>query len=56
MFILAYIDPATGTIILQTLIGAIAIGLGTLTFYWRRVKQFITRRRAPKEGGNNDQS
>ena len=37
----AYLDPGTGSIILQGLIGAIAGGLVIIRLYWSRVKNFF---------------
>lgn len=40
----AYLDPGTGSIILQAIIGAIAGGLVALRVYWDRIKSFLKRR------------
>jgi len=38
----AYLDPATGTIIIQVLIGAL-VGIGiTLKIYWYKLKEKIS--------------
>ena len=34
----AYLDPGTGSILLQGLIGAIAAGLAFFKFYWHKLK------------------
>jgi hypothetical protein len=39
----AYIDPGTGSIILQSLIAAIVGGLFFLRSWWGRIKAFFTR-------------
>ena len=36
----AYLDPGTGSFLLQLLVGLIASVGATLTFYWRKVKNF----------------
>jgi hypothetical protein len=42
--VLAYVDPASGSLIFQALIGgAMAVGL-TAKIYWRRIRRFFTRR------------
>jgi hypothetical protein len=42
--VLAYVDPASGSLIFQALIGgAMAVGL-TAKIYWRRVRGFFSRR------------
>ena len=39
----AYLDPGTGSIILQAIIGAIAAGLTFFTNFWLKVKNFFKR-------------
>lgn len=39
----AYLDPGTGSIILQAIIGAIAAGLTFFTNFWLKVKDFFKR-------------
>ena len=43
----AYLDPGTGSILLQGIVGAIAGGLFVMRMYWQRVKAFVTGRPAP---------
>lgn len=38
----AYIDPGSGSIILQTLLGGTAAVAVGLKFYWRRIRGFFT--------------
>lgn len=42
----AYLDPGTGSILLQAIIGGVASGLFILRMYWRRIKSLF--------GGNDD--
>ena len=37
----AYLDPGTGSIILQAILGAIAAGFSYCAFYWNKVKKFF---------------
>jgi uncharacterized membrane protein len=37
----AYLDPATGSMILQGVIAALAGGVATVAFYWRQVVRFF---------------
>jgi len=37
----AYLDPGTGSIILQAIIGAVAAGFSYCVFYWNKVKNFF---------------
>ncbi len=45
----AYIDPGTGSLILQGLLAAIAGALLTLRLYWSRVKAFVSGKRVAAE-------
>tara|TARA_Y100000768_G_C23675846_1_gene539964 strand:+ start:474 stop:680 length:207 start_codon:yes stop_codon:yes gene_type:complete len=45
----AYIDPGTGSIILQTILGAIAAGFSYCMFYWNKVKIFFKKKDTKKE-------
>ncbi len=40
----AYLDPGTGSMLLQGLIAAIAAGLVVIKLYWHKVKAFLFRR------------
>jgi len=37
----AYLDPGTGSIILQSILAGIAVAMGLLRFYWHRFKEFL---------------
>ena len=39
----AYIDPGTGSILLQALIGAIAAVGAYITLYWRKFKNLLSK-------------
>tara|TARA_Y100000768_G_C23951601_1_gene670507 strand:- start:828 stop:1043 length:216 start_codon:yes stop_codon:yes gene_type:complete len=39
----AYLDPGTGSIILQAILGFIAASIATLSFYWNKVKLFLVK-------------
>ena len=39
----AYLDPGTGSIILQALLGAIAATTSYIIFYWNKVKTFLKK-------------
>lgn len=39
----AYIDPGTGSIILQGLLASIAVGLGVVRTYWHRIRTVFSR-------------
>lgn len=37
----AYLDPGTGSIILQSILAGIAVAMGMLRLYWHQFKSFI---------------
>jgi hypothetical protein len=41
----AYIDPGTGSILLQSVIGAISGALVLLRLYWTRIRRFFSKSR-----------
>tara|TARA_B100000989_G_C19366954_1_gene395707 strand:+ start:606 stop:761 length:156 start_codon:yes stop_codon:yes gene_type:complete len=41
----AYIDPGTGTIIIQAIVGAIAAGAVTIKIYWYKLKSFFVKKK-----------
>ncbi|MCH8342467.1 MAG: hypothetical protein IH983_00585 [Planctomycetes bacterium] len=49
----AYIDPGTGSIIMQAIIGSVAAALVGIRLYWQRIKGFILRssHKGEKEDG-----
>lgn len=44
----AYLDPGTGSFVLQMLIGGIAGGMVVLKMYWAKTKMFFTGRKVAK--------
>jgi hypothetical protein len=47
----AYIDPGSGSIIIQAIIGVIATVGTTATIYWKKIKNFFKK----KKKDDNDQ-
>tara|TARA_B100002051_G_C16393768_1_gene466511 strand:+ start:273 stop:443 length:171 start_codon:yes stop_codon:yes gene_type:complete len=39
----AYLDPGSGSIILQAILGFIAATVATMSFYWNKVKLFLRK-------------
>ena len=39
----AYIDPGTGSIILQAILGLVAVTLTAASYYWNKLKSFIKK-------------
>jgi hypothetical protein len=48
----AYLDPGTGSMVLQSVIGAVVGALIVLKLYWHRIKMFFS----PKEGDKSDKN
>ena len=40
----AYLDPGTGSIILQGILGAIAAGASYCSIYWHKIKKFFIKK------------
>ena len=48
----AYLDPGVGSVILQAIIGGIAVGMTMVSIYWQKVKKFFgidTKRKTEKK-------
>jgi hypothetical protein len=58
----AYLDPGTGSLVVQIFIGAVAAAGTAVSLYWHRLKRLLTKLRnpgkaaaAPRDGdGNGD--
>lgn len=51
----AYLDPGTGSLLLQGLIGAVATALTFASLYWQKVKSYFTRQESDnRENKPND--
>ena len=46
----AYLDPGTGSIALQLLIAGVVGVLATVRLYWDRLRSFVFRRHAERDG------
>tara|TARA_B100000780_G_scaffold269295_1_gene227973 strand:- start:42 stop:242 length:201 start_codon:yes stop_codon:yes gene_type:complete len=40
----AYLDPGTGSIILQSILGAVAAGTSYCTIYWQKIKDYLYKK------------
>jgi hypothetical protein len=40
----AYLDPGTGTIIVQAIIGSVAAGAAFVGVYWRATRSYVSRK------------
>ena len=52
----AYLDPGTGSLILQMLIAGIIGAMFTIKLYWYRLKDFIARIFGKGKESTNDQN
>ena len=43
----AYLDPGTGSMVLQLLLGGVAGAVVVVKMYWEKVKDFFTRQKSP---------
>ena len=50
----AYLDPGTGSIILQSILASIAVAIGVLRFYWHGFKAFLANVLGSSGRGRND--
>ena len=50
----AYLDPGTGSIILQSILAGIAVAMGVLRLYWYRLKAFFSGKSAKSESKESD--
>ena len=50
----AYIDPGSGSLILQGIIAGTAMGLYTIKIYWYKIKSFFKRKNENTENEIND--
>ena len=45
----AYLDPGTGSMLVQGLIGGVAVVMSFLSIYWQKVKAFFGKEEADTE-------
>jgi hypothetical protein len=45
----AYLDPGTGSMLLQGLIGGLAVAMSFLSLYWQKVKAFFVKKEETSE-------
>ena len=50
----AYLDPGTGSVLLQGLIGGIAAVMAFLSIYWQKVKAFFSKEEADTDKAEED--
>ena len=50
----AYLDPGTGSMLVQGLIGGIAVVMSFLSIYWQKVKAFFSKEEADTDMAEED--
>ena len=50
----AYLDPGTGSILVQGLIGGVAVVMSFLSIYWQKVKAFFSKEEADTDTTDKD--
>jgi hypothetical protein len=49
----AYLDPGTGSIALQLLLGGLVAAIATARMYWARIKAYVLRQPVSEAGSPN---
>ena len=52
----AYLDPGTGSLLIQMLIGGVIAGMYTIKLYWYQLKSFIRRKLGKEDIEANTES
>lgn len=52
----AYLDPGTGSIVLQSLLAAIAVAMGVIRLYWYRLKAFFSGKTSDSEAQDSKEA
>lgn len=52
----AYLDPGTGSIILQSILAGIAVAMGVLRLYWYRLKAFFSGKSVKPDVQDSEES
>ena len=50
----AYLDPGTGSILVQGLIGGVAVVMSFLSIYWQKVKAFFSKEETDTDTADKD--
>ena len=50
----AYLDPGTGSMLVQGLIGGVAVVMSFLSIYWQKVKAFFSKEAADTDTADKD--
>jgi hypothetical protein len=50
----AYLDPGTGSMLVQGLLAALAVASAAVAAFWTRIRQLFSGRRKPADPENRD--
>ena len=50
----AYLDPGTGSMLVQVLIGGVAVVMSFLSLYWQKVKAFFSKEESDTDTAEED--
>jgi hypothetical protein len=50
----AYLDPGTGSMLVQGLVAALAVASAAVAAFWTRLRQFFSGRRRPADPEHRD--
>ena len=49
----AYLDPSTGSMLLQAIVGALAVGGAVIGGFWHKIRSFFQRSKSEKSKKNS---
>lgn len=52
----AYLDPGTGSMLVQALVAGLAVASAGVAAFWTRIRQLFSGRRKPADSEHNDAS
>jgi hypothetical protein len=52
----AYLDPGTGSIVLQALLAGLAVGTAAIAAFWTRIRQLFAGRKRSEPTATNEPS
>ena len=56
VYVYAYLDPGTGSMLIQMLIGGVVAAMFTIKIYWYQLKSFMKRNLGKKDTQLNEDS
>jgi hypothetical protein len=51
LVVLGYLDPGTGSVVIQAVVGSLLGALLVIKLYWRKILAFLTGRKSARRGG-----